>query len=268
MTDLATSILRFYNLLITIGHWPMDSLQLPPHEKPPIDLEAAKHLNYSPSAVEIITALPYPTEKVVWNQEYRILELTRLLDPSHSDDPSLPEHVFSLTAPAADGTTLLFDTQLGAIYVEGWHPEISGRHKTAEYRVARHRNGVAESEDWQHFDPGRESRHVYLTPVPARQWFDEQYKLWYNMRRLPCLDPGYDGNRDFNFDAMERKDWDWDLTQRRQKACVELMENFGWPDEDKWDREGFVTTWKRVREEFRREELDHMHAMNALRGDD
>jgi hypothetical protein len=161
-----------------------------------------------------------------------------------------------------------FDAQIGAVYIEEYYPILSGRHETAEYRIACHSNQIPESENWQHFDPGRERRHMYLSPMPAKEWFDSQYALPHSMRRLPCLDPGYDGNRDFSFEVIERQDRYWNITQRRQRACVELMEKFGRPGEETWDREGFVTAWERVREEFRREELGHMHAMNALGGDE
>jgi hypothetical protein len=79
-------MLRFYNLLITVGHWPLNTVHVPPHEHPPLYPDATKELNFSTSAIEVITAIPHPNEQVVYHSDCNILEVTHLLDLTDTVD--------------------------------------------------------------------------------------------------------------------------------------------------------------------------------------
>jgi hypothetical protein len=270
LLDLATSMLRFYNLLVSMGHWPLNSLHTAPHQDLGRDTTLSQRLGFSPSAISVIQSLPYPSEDIIYDHDRAIFERTRILnltDPEDlessgyptgdMDDPPLPAHLLTLMIPrAAEGSIVLLDTEAGAIY---HYPEdIIGKrvwHSTIEYRVARQQNSIPETEDWGMFDPGLQHRHEYLPFTPAKQWFDEQYERWHSLRRLPFLDPRYEGDRDMRLDEVGLPgDWTREYFKKKQDALLELMEKFGWPDEARWNREGFLRAWEGLKTEFRGEE--------------
>ncbi|RMZ76860.1 hypothetical protein DV738_g4695, partial [Chaetothyriales sp. CBS 135597] len=274
ISELGPSMLRFYNLLVTIGHWPLDCLHVPPHEDPKIDMNLVEQLNFSPSALLAVQSLPYPSEDINHNKSLHIFDRTRhldLTDPQdlqyarnptwdyEEDSAPLPPHIIALMIPSGRyGNTLLLDTELGAIYCIPWDLLGNGKWSiTPEYRVARQLNNIPETEDWEMFDPGLATRYQYMPFTPAKQWFDEQYEKWYTLRRLPFLDPDYEGDRDMSLDDIGPPGhWMRDLCERKQVAMVELMERLGWPDEDRWDRDAFSQEWKKLEEEFRTEALE------------
>lgn len=174
------------------------------------------------------------------------LFLTRSAWASEGEMPGIKESVCLGAMPARDGSNLILDAEIGAL----WHyPDdvvtLSTRSITLEDRVARQRNGVPDSESWDMFVPDSRSVHEYLPFVPAKQSFDTQYEKWHALRRLPFLDPEYDGDRDMNLDEIgPPNDFHRDLIQRKQTSMVSLLEDCGWPHEDSWNRERFIQEWK------------------------
>ena len=87
--EFVKAVTAFYQLLITIGHWPLDSISLPPAtgwDSTAINVSRAQELGYSDRAIELIRHLPYPNEEVYYREECDVLgECTVLNLKSHRD---------------------------------------------------------------------------------------------------------------------------------------------------------------------------------------
>jgi len=264
--SVANSMTKFYNLMITMGFWPLSSIHLPPN---PIDTALAQSLGYSAPVIKVIQSLPYPTENVIYDQTLRIFELTRTLDltdredlqwsrhPERDlDDPPIDEHLITLMVPSGpEGSIVLLDCDIGAIY----HYRMDGpRCDTLEYRVGRRVYNVPEDEDWELYSPGP-FKYRFAPFVPAIQWFDGLYQKYLTLRRLPFLDPRYDGDRDMNLaEVGPEGDPLRERIKHKQDVLVELYAKHGWPDFEAWDRDGFLADWEMVKTRLRREDKEQM----------
>ncbi|ETN46778.1 uncharacterized protein HMPREF1541_00967 [Cyphellophora europaea CBS 101466] len=289
LDPLAASMLRFYNLLATTGHWPLFSIHVPPQA--PLSPSLTGSLRLSPSALGAHTHLPFPNDRVVYDRRAALFPRNRFLDltdpedleksrdPTYSDSgDSLPPHILTLAMPRADGSLVLLDTEIGAI----WHYHISiaegiAWRDSAEYRVARQqqRGPVPTNNDaLKQEELDMEPLHLYafLPPTPAAEWFDAQYARWHSLRRLPFLDPEYDGDRDMDLDEVGPPgSFRRSLCERKQSTAVELMGQFGWPLKTEegggWDREGFVRAWEEAEKGLHREALAEVDRDLEARGE-
>ncbi|KAK7063890.1 SWIM-type domain-containing protein [Favolaschia claudopus] len=236
-------ITQFYDLLITMGHWPEDSIRYPPHTDPPVDEELAADLGYSPEVISLMKHLPYPSAKMngPYGEQIKIFSETRIGDytdewylregrlPSpykyYNNCPKLDPWLLPLVFPHNYGWHVMLDTKIGVIraYSAGDCPS----ENTSEW--VRHGRIRYHSEEWELMLRTEWRR---ATIVPAARYFEELIYAYHSLSRLPVIDPTWSEPASYYVKDEE---------QEQQSALLELYRECGWPDN--WQREKFMAEW-------------------------
>jgi hypothetical protein len=128
--EFITALTDFYQLLITMGFWPQDSVSVPAqNSSASINVDLARELGYSQSCIDLMQRLPYPGDRVVYNRKLRLLEDTFILDlrneealregrhPEGTDfdeSPNVEGWILSLMSMSSqEGSVVLLDVKIG-----------------------------------------------------------------------------------------------------------------------------------------------------------
>ncbi|KAJ6508940.1 hypothetical protein C8R45DRAFT_969365 [Mycena sanguinolenta] len=249
-------IIEFYELLVTMGHWPQGSVRYPPHSNSPVDEKLAVQLGYDPAAILLMHQLPYLTPDAIGNdEEGRIVARTRFADYTlesdlregrrpypymyHDKDPDLDPWLLPLMLPDRDGSHVILDTRLGVVRAYG--TERGPPRDTVEWR--RH-GKVSDAEQ----DQAMWTEYRRATLVPAARYFSEVIHAYRSLSRLPIIHP------DRNDPKEERRPsyyvWLAEKEREEQETLLTLYRECGWPEA--WRRAEFIERW-----EVRKEEIDN-----------
>ncbi|KAF8211609.1 hypothetical protein K438DRAFT_1807599 [Mycena galopus ATCC 62051] len=238
--EVVSLITQFYELLITMGHWPEGSLRYSPHTDPPVNEALAVQLGYAPATIALMRRLPYLDRKFNGNR-YEIIARTQFADYTrekclregrhpypygyNSDYPNIDPWLLPLTLPNRDGWHVMLDTRLGSVRAycaEG----LAG--DTVEWRR------YGDSHPWTEETICTEYRRATL--VPAARYFSELIYAYRSLSRVPIMNPDesdpknqYRCNNDMWLASEERE---------IQQMLLMLYRECGWPDD--WRRAEFV----------------------------
>lgn len=82
-TSFVESVAKLYDLLVTMGWWPLGSVDQGPHE---INESLARELGYEDTCIDLMKILPYPNPDVRRDWSYWIVSSTRYLDYRDEED--------------------------------------------------------------------------------------------------------------------------------------------------------------------------------------
>ncbi|KAF7360575.1 SWIM-type domain-containing protein [Mycena venus] len=259
--EVVSLITQFYEVLITMGHWPEGSLRYPPHTNPPIDEELAVRLGYAPAAISLMQRLPYLTSNINDRDEYAILRRTQLADytceehlregrhpyPYYCIDgcPNIDPWLLPFTLPSRDGLNVLLDTRMGVVrayYTPGWPPQ-----GTVEWK----RHGDPFGSD-QEEDRATQTEYRRAPIVPTSRYFSDLVYAYRSLLRLPILDPYRNDPNEEPYPTPPA--WEATLNRNEQQTLIALYRECGWPNE--WRRAEFLAKWevKKKKIEARRRE--------------
>ncbi|KAJ7652032.1 hypothetical protein DFH06DRAFT_1206612 [Mycena polygramma] len=252
-------ITKFYELLISMGHWPEGSLRCAPHTDPPVNEELAMQLGYAPSAISLMQRLPYVSPELYNNEKYHILARTRYADYTREKDlqegrrpypyqyidgcPDIDPWLLPLMLPNRDGSHVMLDTRLGV--VRAYCTESSPPWNTVESR----RYG-------EESDPAMDYRRTPL--VPALRYFSEIIYAYTSLSRLPITNPDHNDPNETRYPT--NPSWLSNQGRETRETLLTLYRECGWPDE--WRRAEFCAKWEvqekeiatRAREAMQKEE--------------
>ncbi|KAJ7356692.1 hypothetical protein DFH08DRAFT_849739 [Mycena albidolilacea] len=243
--EVISLIIQFYELLVTMGHYPEGSIRYPPHTDPPVNEELAAQLGYPEAAISLMRRLPYLTREVNTSDQHEILPRTRLADYTHERDleegrhpypyddyPDIDPWLLPVVLPGRDGWNIMLDTQLGVVRAystRGWLREDS-----VEWR--RH-GDVLDSQ----FDEAGKTQYRRAPLVRAAHYFSELIYAYRSLKRLPIIDadrsePYREGH------SPSYSKWALNLEREEQETLLTLYRECGWPDE--WRRAEFIKKWQ------------------------
>ncbi|KAJ6498015.1 hypothetical protein C8R47DRAFT_1112550 [Mycena vitilis] len=250
-------ITQFYELLISMGHWPEGSLRYAPHTDPPVNEVLAAQFGYAPSAISLMQRLPYVSPELCNNEKYHIVARTRYADYTREKDlqegrrpypyqyidgcPDIDPWLLPFMLPNRDGSHVILDTSLGV--VRAYCTESSPPWDTVESR----RYG------WD-LDAEVDYRRTPL--VPALRYFSEIIYAYTSLSRLPITNPEQNDPKEKRYPTR----WLADQGRETRETLVTLYRECGWPDE--WRRAEFCAKWEvqekeiaaRAREAMQKEE--------------
>ncbi|KAF8208300.1 hypothetical protein K438DRAFT_1755000 [Mycena galopus ATCC 62051] len=243
--DEAVSLItQFYELLVTMGHWPEGSIRYPPHTNPPVNEDLALQLGYTPAAISVMLRLPYVSIDNPWHdRKYEICSDSRLVDYTADDllkearrpypykyfdgCPDLDPWMLPILLAGRYGRHVMLDTNLGVIRAYGDYVS----EETVEWR--RH-GEVLDTDEGREQASWTEYRRAPL--VPAARYFSELIHAYHSLSRLPVIEAEYS-------DPLEdlSRDYCPEETQEKQQALLTLYRECGWPHE--WRRAEFLAKW-------------------------
>ncbi|KAJ7768269.1 hypothetical protein B0H16DRAFT_1519204 [Mycena metata] len=248
--EIVSLVTQFYELLITMGHWPEGSLRYAPHTNPPLNEELAVQLGYTPAAISLMKRLPYLSSEV--NQRNsRILGRSVLADYTrdadlkegrrpypymyNKDGPDLDPWLVPWMLPGRDGSHVILDTTLGAVRaysVDGFiMPE-----DTVEWQ----RHGKV------HWEEAALTEYRRAPFVPAARYFTELIYAYRSLSRLPLIDPDCsDPSQELYADQIG---WLANMGREEHETLLTLYRECGWPDQ--WRRSEFLERWTAEKEQI------------------
>ncbi|KAJ7895982.1 hypothetical protein B0H14DRAFT_2679891 [Mycena olivaceomarginata] len=248
--EVVALITEFYELLVTMGHWPEGSLRYPPHD-PPVNETLAVQLGYAPATISLMHRLPYVASKFNDADRYAIVARTRLADYTRDKSlkegrcpypyqyidgcPDIDPWLLPFTLPHRDGWNVMLDTRLGC--VRAYSTEGSPSQNTVEWR----RHGEISDKDeatWTEY------RRAPL--VPAARYFSELIYAYRSLERLPIIAPDISDPKEERHPSYAG--WLGDSQQAEQQTLLKLYRDCGWPDD--WRRAEFVEKWEIEKEEI------------------
>ncbi|KAJ7789471.1 hypothetical protein B0H14DRAFT_242757 [Mycena olivaceomarginata] len=244
--EVVSLITQFYELLVTMGHYPEGSVRYPPHTDPPVNEELAAQLGYPEAAISLMQRLPYLTREINTSEQHEILRRTRLADYTrerdlregrhpypYDDCPDIDPWLLPVMLPRRDGWNVMLDTQLGVVRAYsagGWL-----REDIVEWR----RHDVLDSQFERDEASNTEYRRAPL--VRAAHYFSELIYAYRSLKRLPVIDadlsePYREGH------SPSYSKWGLNLKREEQETLLTLYRECGWPDE--WRRAEFIEKWQ------------------------
>ncbi|KAJ6627018.1 hypothetical protein B0H10DRAFT_1941602 [Mycena sp. CBHHK59/15] len=249
--EIVSLITQFYELMVTMGHWPEGSIRYAPHTNPPVNSDLATQLGYSPAVISLMQKLPYLVS-LCNQQKHYIIARTRFANYTGEKDlkegrhpypylytdgcPDLDPWLLPLTLPNRDGWNVILDTNIGVI--RAYCTERSPSHQSIEWR--RHGEVNTEAEEAAQWT---EYRRAPL--VPAARYLTEVIDAYRSLERLPIIDPDKSDRKKethpgYRFVTNEtREEW---------AALMGLYQECGWPDH--WQREVFLRRWDIKKQEI------------------
>ncbi|KAK7063800.1 SWIM-type domain-containing protein [Favolaschia claudopus] len=247
-------ITQFYELMVTMGHWPEGSIRYPPHTDPPVNEELATELGYPPAVISVMHKLPYPNPSInTWHDdEHAIFDETRLADYTQEsylregrlpppymyidDCPPIDAWLLPLVIPKRYGWHCMLDTKIGVIRA---YSVDSVSEWTTEW--VRHGRVEFGSEKWEH---ASRTEYRRATIIPAARYFEELIYAYYSLARLPLVR----GNANDPLDSNVK-----DEDKEQQEILLSLYTKYGWPHN--WQRAEFLAEWgtktKEISEKWR-----------------
>ncbi|KAJ7165818.1 hypothetical protein C8R46DRAFT_1192361 [Mycena filopes] len=251
-------ITQFYELLITMGHWPEGCLRYAPHTDPPVNEELARELGYAPACIALMLRLPY----LDWHENGDDCRL--IVARSHFADYTRDDHLkdgrrgwpyqwlegcsdydpwlLPIVISGREGTHVALDTELGTI--RAWSTERSPPQDAVESR--RH-GEIGPTEEDRLRAQWTKYRRTPL--VPAAHYLSEVIFAYKSLLRLPFVDPDTnDPTEDRQYHSSYPS---WMITEAKEEyqTLVTLYRQCGWPDQ--WRRAEFVEKWTVARKEIR-----------------
>lgn len=124
--EVVSLVTEFYELMVNMGHWPLDALFYPPHS---INIPFGKELGYDDAVLDLMQKLPYVDPRCNRHGTYVVNEtifanytsdedLERGRHPSwgNKDEPRIEGHMLAIAYPASlYGWLILLDTKLGML---------------------------------------------------------------------------------------------------------------------------------------------------------
>ncbi|KAJ6569530.1 hypothetical protein B0H19DRAFT_697702 [Mycena capillaripes] len=248
--EVISLITQFYELLITMGHWPEGSLSYPPHTDPPVNVELAVQLEYTPAVIALMQRLPYVSPQYNdGDEKYAIVSRTRFADYTRDEDlregrhpypyqyldgcPEIDPWLLPLMLPNRDGWHVMLDTNLGV--VRAYCTERFPPQDTVEWR----RHGEVS-------DAGRDqatwTEYRRAPLVPAVRYFSDLIYAYTSLSRLPIMSP------DRNDPKEDRYRWLTEQEREMWSTLLTLYRECGWPNE--WQRAEFLTKWEAKEKEL------------------
>ncbi|KAF7366454.1 SWIM-type domain-containing protein [Mycena sanguinolenta] len=251
LDEIVSVITQFYELLVTMGHWPEGSIRYAPHTDPPVNEELALQLGYTPAAVSLMHRLPYPATNINgwYDDEYYIFSDTQIADYTNDDNlkegrhpypyqymhgcPDIDPWLLPMVLPKRYGWHVMLDTNLGVVRAYGdWVPS-----DMAEWR----RHGPEDDDKWEETQKTEYRRAPF---VPAVRYYSEFIYAYRSLSRLPIISPS---NSDPNEERPHASDY-FQEAKEEQQALLALYRECGWPDE--WRRAEFLAKWAAQRAEI------------------
>ncbi|KAJ7771960.1 hypothetical protein DFH07DRAFT_997690 [Mycena maculata] len=248
--EVVSLITQFYELLITMGHWPEGSLRYSPHVDPPVNEALAAGVGYAPAVISLMKRLPYLTWKANRDDSRHIVGRTPWADYTSNEDiaegrhpypyqyidgcPDLDPWLLPLMLPERDGWNVLLDTNLGAI--RAYSTERSPPRNTVEWR--RHGDVPDAEEAWTEY------RRAPL--VPAARYFSELVDAYRSLSRLPVITVDHNDPKEEPRPSYPA--WLAKQIKEEQETVLTLYRECGWPDQ--WRRAEFVSKWEAAVEEI------------------
>ncbi|KAF8211600.1 hypothetical protein K438DRAFT_1928916 [Mycena galopus ATCC 62051] len=237
--EVVSLITQFYELLITMGHWPEGSLRYPPHMDPPVNEALAVQLGYAPATIALMRRLPYLDRKFNSNR-YEIIARTQFADYTREkclregrhpypyryipDCPEIDPWLLPLVLPNRDGWHVMLDTRMGSIRAYCTQGLLRD---TVEWR--RYGDSPGEETEW--------TEYRGATLVPAARYFSELIYAYRSLLRVPIMNPDESDPKE---DRYRYNNDIWLASEEReiQQMLLMLYRECGWPDD--WRRGEFV----------------------------
>ncbi|KAJ7605503.1 hypothetical protein DFH06DRAFT_1487179 [Mycena polygramma] len=233
-------ITEFYELLITMGHFPEGSLRYAPHTNPPVDEALAVQLGYEPAVVSLMLRLPYFNGNVGNPDICWLIESTYFADytcqrdlkfgrrpypyPGRKGCPDIDSWLLPIMLPNRDGWNVMLDTRLGV--VRACCTDFDPSFNTTEWR-------------WYVEDKLGRTDYRRAPLVPAARYFSELIYAYRSLSRLPAIHPDNNDPKERPYTRQGRDE---------QEALLSLYRECGWPDE--WRRAEFVAKWEVQKKEI------------------
>ncbi|KAJ7474012.1 hypothetical protein FB451DRAFT_1466466 [Mycena latifolia] len=230
-------VTELYELLVSMGQWPENSLLYAPHTAPP--------------------KLPYAGPEATRYEDTPLIPRTKLADYTREDDlregrrpypylcypdcPDLDPWLLPLALPGRDGWNDILDTRLGAVRAyetDGFPPE-----DTIEFR--RH-GEVPDSDAERERATWTEYRRAPL--VPAAGYLSEVIYAYRSLARLPVIEADHSAHAEEKTYPQNYPMWIIRKEQEHQEGLLTLYRECGWPDN--WRRAEFVARWKTKKKEI------------------
>ncbi|KAJ7356657.1 hypothetical protein DFH08DRAFT_849648, partial [Mycena albidolilacea] len=250
--DEAVSLItQFYELLVTMGHYPEGSIRYPPHTDPPVNEELAAQLGYPAAAISLMRRLPYLARK--FNDgipQHEILPGTRFADYTCEEDlgegrrpnpypyidgcPDIDPWLLPFMLSDRDGWNIMLDTQLGV--VRAYSTWARMQEDTVEWR----RHGHVPDSEFER-DEATKTEYRRAPLVPAAHYFSELIYAYRSLKELPVISADRsEPHRERH--ALSYSEWALNLEREEQETLLTLYRECGWPDE--WRRAEFIEKWE------------------------
>ncbi|KAJ7795681.1 hypothetical protein B0H14DRAFT_3888053 [Mycena olivaceomarginata] len=176
--EVVSLITQFYELLVTMGHYPEGSIRYPPHTDPPVNEELAAQLGYPAAAISLMRRLPVFGQKIQHRHTtHEILPRTRFAD--YTAKKTL-ERAAVLAHTHRDGWNIMLDTQLGV--VRAYSTEARMQEGIVEWR----RHGHVPDSEFER-DEATKTEYRRAPLVPAAHYFSELIYAYRSLKRLPVI---------------------------------------------------------------------------------
>jgi hypothetical protein len=141
--EVAGLLLEFYELLVEIAHWPLNSIRSAPHTSPTVNIDLGKELGYDDAVLELMEKLPYVKDEANQNQRRIVPDSFFYTYTNERDLRKAKKHtgydryeapidswILPLVGPSnRDGWSVVLDTRLGNIIPAGDKSPVKGGSK-------------------------------------------------------------------------------------------------------------------------------------------